>query len=241
MEFTFAAYESLINKLKNNGYQIINYSEAKNVHGKTAILRHDVDYDLEKASIFAEFEKKLEIKSTYFILLTSDFYNINSKKSIEQIQKIFNCGHELGLHFDETRYLGGSLEEQILNETVIMEKILDSIPIRSVSMHRPSPQILNRQLNLNGLINSYAEFYFRQYKYVSDSRMRWREDIFELIENEQFEQLHILTHPFWYHKSPKTMREVILAFLSQASESRYHCLNENFSGLSEIIKEGELL
>lgn len=102
MRFTFNAYNELINKLRENEYTIANYHNYKKTE-KCAILRHDVDYSMEKALIMAEYEKSIDVKSTYFLLLTSDFYNVLSHKNQKYIHKIIECGHDIGLHFDESR------------------------------------------------------------------------------------------------------------------------------------------
>lgn len=111
MEFTYEAYERLIKGIIDNGYQITNYHLYKKVKCP-CILRHDVDMDLKKAAEFAEFESKIElkkrVKATYFVLLTSDFYNLYSKENIHLLKDILLCGHEIGLHFDEKKY---TLEE----------------------------------------------------------------------------------------------------------------------------------
>jgi hypothetical protein len=79
-DFTYPWYENLISLLYSNHYTITDYHEYQN-HRKPCILRHDVDMDINKAAEFtsyeAEFLKKGVNKgSTYFVLLSSDFYNI---------------------------------------------------------------------------------------------------------------------------------------------------------------------
>lgn len=103
MKFTYEAYENMILSLKKNNYEIVDY---KNYEGKEriVILRHDVDFSLEKALEMAELENKLNVSAIYFVLLSTDFYNVASKKSIEIIKKIINSGGTIGLHFDEQKY-----------------------------------------------------------------------------------------------------------------------------------------
>ncbi len=103
MDFTYSGYKDLIQKIRNNDFEIIKYTETGQ-YEKEVILRHDVDVSLEKALEFAYFEAELNIQSTYYILLSSNLYNIMSKKSTECIKKIYEFGHSIGLHFDETKY-----------------------------------------------------------------------------------------------------------------------------------------
>ena len=103
MEFNYKSYEKLINLLRENNYKICSYHDYAD-YDKCVILRHDIDQSLEKSLEFAEFEKSLQVRSTYFILLTSDFYNIASLKNTRIITKIKRLGHNIGLHFDEVKY-----------------------------------------------------------------------------------------------------------------------------------------
>ena len=103
MDFTYDAYVDLINGLREHGYSIADYHNCDSVL-HPCILRHDIDNSLEKAVKFAKLEKKMAIKATYFVLITSDFYNVFSDKSIKLLHQIIDCGHEIGLHFDETAY-----------------------------------------------------------------------------------------------------------------------------------------
>jgi len=151
----------------------------------SVILRHDMDYDIDKAVEMLKFEHELGICSTYFVLLTSDFDNVFSKSSVQKLLKIINNGHELGLHFDEMRYSRYTVEEMcrnILNEAEILQNAVNA-KIAVVSMHRPSEKTLDADLKIPGMINSYGHTFFRDFKYLSDSRRRWREPAKEIIEN----------------------------------------------------------
>lgn len=110
MQFTYHAYKDLIKRLRSKEYELVGYTDYKG-KDKCAILRHDVDTSIDKALQLATLEYQEDVKSTYFFLLNTDFYNIASQSSIEKIQRIHDMNHEIGLHFDETKYtdftLGG--------------------------------------------------------------------------------------------------------------------------------------
>lgn len=60
------------------------------------------------------------------------------------------------------------------------------------------------------LVNAYDPYFFNDYKYVSDSMMRWREPIEEYIKDKQFQKFQILTHPIWYRDTQdKTDKEIL--------------------------------
>lgn len=115
MEFSYNGYLNLIKDVREAGYEIVGYHDWKEKE-KPCILRHDIDFSLKKALEFAEVEQNQGIRSTYFVLLTTDMYNAMSKEAGQMIRAIMRMGHEIGLHFDETgffqenrNYIGGGI------------------------------------------------------------------------------------------------------------------------------------
>ena len=202
---------------------------------------------MEKALEMAEYENKIGVKSTYFVLLTSDFYNLLSKKNQDIIHKIVKCGHDIGLHFDEMRY--DEQEKSTVGVKLLIEKeaqLLSEIlggggdNIKSVSMHRPSKETLDADYYFdNGLVNSYGKEFFHGFKYVSDSRMRWRENVEEIIDSNQYQRIHILTHAFWYNNEEKNMKNIIEEFINDGKQNRYNILNDNITDLNSILMTGK--
>ena len=210
MEFTYTGYQNLIQSLLHSNYEIVNYHNWKNKE-KCAILRHDVDEDLGMAVKMAECEQSIGVQSTFFIMLTNDYYNVFSRESFNHIRDIIRCGHEIGLHFDEVRYpeLSNNIEEiknRILDECSVLGSAINA-PVTTVSMHRPSKMVLASDLKIPGIVNSYGYDFFKGFKYVSDSRRCWREPVEEIIASGDYCRLHILTHAFWYHEKEKDMQE----------------------------------
>lgn len=241
MKFTYKAYINMLNLLKTNNYEFCKYGKYADKE-KTVILRHDVDMDLEKALELAKLEYQNGVSSTYYILLCTDFYNIFSKKSNEILTEIVSLGHDIGLHFDELRYNCKNIDDikNMIKKEVELIYIYMNYHIKSVSMHRPSKLVLENDIKLNGLINSYSREYFEEFKYLSDSRMFWREDIEETIATQKFKRLHILTHPFWYQDEEKSMRDVLLSFIQQNKYTAYGNIDSNFRNLSEVINISDL-
>lgn len=238
MEFTYGSYCDLLEKLNIHGYEIATYKNWKEKK-KCVILRHDIDNDLEKAVHLAEIEKLCEVKATYFILISSDFYNIFSRENLKKIYQIMEYGHEIGLHFDEMCYpeLGGRIEkirERIVWEAELLQKAI-GVPVTTVSMHRPSKELLDANLQIPGIVNSYGKTFFHDFKYLSDSRRHWREPVEEIIEQETFDKLHILTHAFWYSEQEISLKDTILSFINSANKQRYNTLQLNIRELKAIM------
>ena len=242
MEFTYIAYESMLKALRDNDYEIYNYHDYDH-YGKCAILRHDVDVSLEKALQFARLESSLNTRATYFILLSTNFYNIASVKNRRTIDEIKDNGHEIGLHFDEANYTyssGHDIHYHIEREIRIMSDIL-GIRISTVSMHRPSKNTLAADYEFQDAINTYSKIFFKNFKYISDSRRNWHEPVLDIIRSKTFKRLHILTHPFWYSENGISASDVIKGFTKNANAERYEYMSENIKDLEEFMKPEDLL
>lgn len=242
-DFTYPAYKNLICMLKENGYEMAKYDSFK-TKPKSCILRHDVDLSIGKALDMAEFEsRECGVRSAYFVLATSSFYNIFHLESRKLLCRIMGNGHDIGLHFDETQYELNERKELyiecIQEELSLLEKAV-GVPINSVSMHRPSKFVLENDIIIPGVVNTYSTEFFNTFKYLSDSRMHWRENVEDAVSSNAHDKLHILMHPFWYSNHEQATRNKLLAFISSAQLERYDSLNANFRDLSEFVERSEV-
>lgn len=248
MKFTYEAYENLMELIRGSGYSIVGYDSYKNVE-RPCVLRHDVDMSLEYASKFANFEASLKegtVQATYFVLLSSDFYNPYSKENIQYLRTILKSGHSIGLHFDEKKYTteekfdSAYLKECVKKEADMLAEVIEA-PVTSVSMHRPSKKFLAAEFEFPGLVNSYSKIFFNDFKYVSDSRMNWREDVETIVSNKKEKGLHILTHPIWYAENERTLHDVMKVFVKAAVGQRYATASDNLRSLDEILTLEEVI
>lgn len=231
-EFSSSGYCELIKLLKASGYNFSDY-ESWCHYDKVVILRHDVDFSLHKAKELSDLEKRMGVTSTYFVLVRSNFYNPFSLDSVANIERIIENGSEIGLHYDETLYRDSNHVKHILEEVEILSKLIKK-PVTKVSMHRPSKATLSASWEIPGMINSYSKEYFKDFKYVSDSRCRWREPVNEIIKSGHSLKLHILTHPIWYEKHG-SLHDTLEQFLIESYYDRYRDLNMNFTDLGAVI------
>ena len=108
--------------------------------GLCVILRHDIDLDIPLAYEMAMVEEEIGIRSTFFIMTTSHFYNPTSSKNREYLFAMAQKGFEIGLHFDPTIYGNADLEELKVHadrECSILESVIGH-NITSISLHNPS-------------------------------------------------------------------------------------------------------
>lgn len=241
MDFSYTGYIRLLSLLRQHAYETVDYHDYEG-HPRCVILRHDIDTDLAQAVRFAELEAQEGVRSTYFVLLRTNFYNPASSGNLEQLHRIQALGHEIGLHFDEKVYPAGTPEEtvqRILKEREVLSALLET-EVSTVSMHRPSRTTLDADLQIPGMVNSYGRTFFHDFKYLSDSRRRWREPVEEIIQSGTYDRLHILTHAFWYHRQEQTLRESVERFITSANKERYRQLRENITDLESILREDEV-
>ena len=242
MQFTYDGYRELLSLLRASGYTFENYHSWRNAP-RCVILRHDIDNSLEQAVRLAELEAENSVRSTYFVLLRTDFYNIASDRSYDLLHQILALGHEIGLHFDEVAYgeilTVEQMRQYIQKECGILTALLNA-EISTVSMHRPSKTTLDADLEIPGIINSYGKTFFHDFKYLSDSRRRWREPVLDIIHAGEYDRLHILTHAFWYHETENSISETVEEFVNGGNIARYAAMRENITDLSSILRESEV-
>lgn len=245
MQFTFESYAAMLKKLHTKGYHFKNYNNWQETEC-SVILRHDVDYSLEKAALLSEIEKSVfpeGVQATYFVLVSTNFYNIHSRTSRELMRQIMDNGGIIGLHFDETQYDmadENELQKYVREETDLLSGAAGT-KINVVSMHRPSEKFLSAEMEFPGIINSYSNTYFKSMKYVSDSRRHWRENVDEVIGSMCYQRLHILTHPFWYMQGEESsLKETLQNAVLQASLRCYDNLNDNFRDLDMELNRLEI-
>ena len=231
-EFSYLYYEMILTNAKKQGYKFVDFvsSNIANHNNKIIFLRHDIDISLEKALIIAELEKKHGIQATYFIMLTSEFYNATSPIGRNIIRKISDMGHYIGLHFDETvyQYKGvNELELHIVREATQLSQIIDK-SIKAVSFHRPSEKTLQGNLTIPNMVNTYSKPFFTDIEYVADSRKSWRgKDIIKIIKSGEYQQIQLLVHPIWWNDVSVGFNETFMAYAQQVQALLFDKFSDN--------------
>lgn len=197
VDFTLGGYSMRLRNILSSGYSISgDFSELKS--SKTVYLRHDVDLSLEAALEIARVESELGVRSTYFVLMSSDFYNPLSTVSRKMLTEILNLNHSIGLHFDQSVFRENSpeaLQESVSIEAALLEQIIE-IPVGYFSQHRPGTHGFFPTQNLE-IFDVYRQLESPDISYVSDATGTFRfGDYSELFESEKSFQL--LTHPIWW-------------------------------------------
>ena len=189
------SYLNFIKKFKEK-YKFKFFDEKINKFGNI-LLRHDVDYDISYAHYIAKINNKLNIKSTFFFLLRSDFYNLISSNSIATLNSIEKLGGKIGLHFDEPLY-NNQIKKNLINEITILENFLRN-KIKIISFHRPAKKIVNLKSKYYGFNHTYMHKFTKKIIYFSDSLNKFR--FGNPLHSKEFknnESMQILLHPIWW-------------------------------------------
>ncbi|MBM3567475.1 MAG: hypothetical protein FJX46_01825 [Alphaproteobacteria bacterium] len=211
--FDLDDYAALVEAVLARGYAIQDYAGADPA-ARDLILRHDVDFDLQAAVEMGAVEAARDWRSTYFVLLRSEFYNLLAPASKTALLALLDHGHEVGLHFDASLYRPDELIEAAAREARMLGDWIGRA-VTAFSFHRPNPERLSDSIAVPGMINAYDARYFRAMGYCSDSRGAWHHghplDHPALSEGRA---LHLLTHPIWWTGSGNPQRR-IEGFLDQ--------------------------
>lgn len=189
-------YEIFLEKLVLNNYRTCFFNEIHKHSDSAVILRHDIDFDCTLAYKMALVESSMNIKSTYFFLISSESYNIASKENFDNIQRIKELGHAISVHFDPLVY--DDFKKGCKLEVDYFESLFD-IEIDIISIHRPNNFFLQNDKPVNGIDHTYQSKYVKDVKYFADSTGEWRfGHPFDSPEFNEKKNLHILIHPVWW-------------------------------------------
>jgi len=209
--FSLASYRDLLRSFVSSGWNFESFRvvQAPPVKQSTIVMRHDIDAELYFLESFLEVEMQCAIKSTYFVMLESPLYNPFSPEGRRILQLIASHGHEIGLHFfgeihsDLNRI---ELEREITRQIERLSH-LTGRDTRAFSFHQPTQMMIDSDLNLPGIVNTYHSTTMSHFTYVSDTNMDWRPADPKDLTKFSSTNLQILTHPLWWLTEGSTPAE----------------------------------
>lgn len=207
--FSFDDYKEIIRIIKSTGLYT-DYEHAI-TRDRFVIMRHDVEYSVERAYELAKTEESMDFTSNYFFQWTNNSYNILSRRNMDMIKDMHERGHNIGLHYA----LNGLTDMEQVRKRIVQEiNILSEMfgfKITQFSVHRPSKDVLRENIKLPGIINAYQEEFFTfgenitedtpvEVKYLSDANHIWRYGYPDEKNILGHDKVQILTHPFAWTK-----------------------------------------
>ena len=211
IEFNLNGYRKLIRHLMNH-YAFVGFK--RHVAGEPEpfiVLRHDVDYSLEKALIIAQVEaKELDIQSTYFVLHSSPHYTILDTEAIRIVREIHGLGHTIGFHYDCNLFNSAEDPALLLEQMIKVVENLCQANVTCISCHNPDVTAKDLFINTPRYLNAYSSTFTDDISYVSDSLGVWRKDILEKLWSLSMPRIQLLLHPCFWAGKEKFDRERFL-------------------------------
>ena len=207
--FSYEDYRKIISIIKETGLAAT-YEEALN-RDKFIIMRHDVEFSVDRAYKLSKVEESMDFRSSFFFQWTNNSYNILSRKNRDILTDMHERGQHIGLHFA----LNGMTDMKLIRERIKQEMDMLSnmlgFEINTFSIHRPSPDVLAENIKLPGIINAYQDEFFTfapdaseaselEVKYMSDANHIWRYGYPDEKNIKNHDKVQILTHPFAWTK-----------------------------------------
>jgi hypothetical protein len=209
--FVLSSYQKILEIALENKYEFLGFDQiGQESSPYSCLLRHDVDSELWNCRPMADIEADLGIAATYFVMLRSTSYNLFCLESKKAIERLLEKGHHIGLHlmgelYEE--YSSELLAEKVLAEVDTVQDEL-GINIEAVSFHHPGEAVLNNDIYIGSLVNTYNSIQMADYFYVSDSNMIWQhEHPAEIFSRRLYPRLHLLIHPMWWTLEPMSLKD----------------------------------
>lgn len=202
IDFSHRAYCELLEYIKGLGRRVVALRDFP-ASGSFVFLRHDIDFSVAKAEEMAAFDYQAGVQSTFFVLLTTPYYNPLDEGNLRILKRIIDLGHEIGLHYDCSGFDALTSAEQyrrIQCLAACLGSHLD-IQIRAIAQHKPAAAAMHPEFS--GYMDPYNHPFFRDAAYISDSRMRFRaKDVYAFFRDNP--RCQAVLHPIWWHAQPKT-------------------------------------
>lgn len=179
-------------KYLNQFYKIVPFCEIPKENIPHLILRHDIDVSLILAMKMAEVEHNIGIKSTYFVMLSNNNYNLWEGKNVARIKQISALGHEIGLHYDASQYSYYTDDSirALKSELQALENLLGK-KIKCISSHAPTKS--TSFIRLKDCIS--ADDRGLSDIYVHDSRKLWTVRSLDVLLNQHPQRVQLNLHP----------------------------------------------
>ncbi len=237
--FSYLEYRQILHHLSAQ-FPIIDYGEIDQNTENFCVIRHDIEFSVERALKLAEIEHQMGIRTSYFVQLNNNTYNPLSSDNLAIITQIHKLGHRIGIHFTPSSSDKDFIEKEFFELKTIFEHRL-GITIDRFSFHRPNlnPGILRDAINIDGIINVYGELFFQyfegsvpvspQVKYMSDSNHQWKYGHPLDDENINHQKLQLLIHPFSWSERGGNNLDNYLGLIKEKNDELIRSINSEIS------------
>lgn len=175
-DFTVTMYNRMIEGLNSAGYEFQTFRDFLNEgKAKGVILRHDVDKLPHNALRFANLEKEMGVRASYYFRIVKGSFDPVIIKQIESL------GHEIGYHYEDMDLCKGDIDKAYHSFRANLEIFRKLTPISTVCMHgSPMSQYDNRDMwgkhsyKADGIIGEpYFDIDYNKMLYITDTGRKW--------------------------------------------------------------------
>lgn len=242
--FSYSDYKEIIRLVKASG-RACGYHDAIG-RDEFVIMRHDVEYSVERAYDLSKVEESMDFTSTFFFQWTNNSYNILSRRNMDMIKDMHERGQTIGLHFA----LNGMTDMQLVRKQIVKEMDILSemfgFKIDTFSVHRPSKDILRENIKLDGILNAYQDDFFTfaesvdentpvSVKYMSDANHIWRYGYPDEANIMNHKKVQILTHPFAWYKPGADNFDNYKYLISEKEKELVESVNNECKDFAEYL------
>lgn len=250
MEFkpNYNIYRKIIREIQESG-SYCDYVEAIE-REKFIIMRHDVEFSMERAYNLSLVESDLGFQSTYFIQLTNNSYNALSKRNIDLMHDMAERGHHIGLHY----HLNGqkdaiAVRDGVRDQLRIMSEMV-GLNIDRYSFHRPVKEVYYYNIRIDGVINAYSPEFFSyadnvdedtklEVKYIADSKHKWNYGFPNAEIFSKYSKIQILIHPFSWTQEGYDNLNNFRTLIAEKQSTLIDTMDNEFMRFREVRSEIE--
>ncbi len=240
---SYDVYRSIIRDIQKSG-KYCDYAEAP-FREKFILMRHDIEFSIERAYHLSLIETQENFSSTYFVQITNNFYNAFSLQNMQLLRQMIQNGHHIGLHY----HLNGQTDplqvrDGVRDQIRILSEMLGT-KVDRFSIHRPIKEVYYHKIDIPGIINAYAPDFFTyrdqvkdsdqlEVKYIADSKHRWNYGIPMGEDLLSSKKIQILTHPFSWTEAGYDNLNNFKSLLNEKNDDLIQTLDMEFQRFSEI-------
>jgi len=211
-KFSYTEYRNIITMVSQH-LPIKDFKDVLDYNlSRFCVLRHDIEFSVDRALILARIENDLGVTSTYTVQLRNNTYNALSEKNIESVREIRGLGHSIGLHQNPPSMRDSELIDYISKDIETLEHYY-GFEVDRFAFHRcgSNPTILEKYVEVPNKINCYSKEFFHYFqgekpneirvRYVADSNHKWKYGHPLDLDFSKVEKIQLLTHPYsWTEK-----------------------------------------
>lgn len=212
------------------------------------VLRHDVEFSVERAYEMSLIESEMGVCSTYFVQIANNAYNAFSQKNREMIADMRSRGHKIGLHYHRC---GKTDHDEIVSDIELQLKVMSDMygfEVDRFAMHRPAKETGYNDMPIDGVVNAYSKEFFTLVdsvdenavlgvKYIADSQHRWNygyPDAETIVANPK---IQLLLHPDFWSESGYDAHDNFKALIVQNNVTYVETIDSECKHFHQFIDE----